>query len=93
LQRVLGKNVRALRESRRLTQEQFAHIVDRNRTYIGSIERGERNIRLRTVERLAELFGADPLQLLSPVPTGPAADLRPPASDTPDDAVGDTLEG
>ena len=65
MQRALGQNVRAIRKARKLSQEAFAHLVGFNRTYIGSIEQGKRNLRLRTVERLADLVGAEPLQLLS----------------------------
>lgn len=76
---MFGENLRALRKSQDLSQEAYAHLLDRNRTYIGSIERGERNLRLRTVERLADLVGAEPLQLLTEkVVTEPAAALAPP---------------
>ncbi len=37
-----------------------------HRTYIGGVERGERNLTLATVERYAEAIGLDPLDLLTP---------------------------
>lgn len=77
LQRVFGNNVRALRQSLDLSQEAFAHRLDRNRTYIGAIERGERNLRLRTVERLSDVMKAEPLQMLSSNETDRVPPLAP----------------
>lgn len=37
-----------------------------HRTYVGAIERGQRNLSLVSVERLAEKLGLDPLDLLGP---------------------------
>jgi DNA-binding XRE family transcriptional regulator len=48
-----GANVRLLRTSKGLSQEAFAHACGLHRTYIGSIERGERNISLDNMERIA----------------------------------------
>ena len=79
LQRAFGMNFRARREELHMSQEAYAHELDRNRTYIGAIERGERNLRLRTVERLAELVGAEPLELLGLDPSQPAPPLAPPS--------------
>jgi transcriptional regulator with XRE-family HTH domain len=71
LQRVLGRNLRAYREARGLSQEAFADAVGVPRTYMGGIERGERNLTLRSVERIADWLGVSPLELLGapkPVP-------------------------
>lgn len=64
LQRRLGRNLRAWREERGLSQEAFADVVGAHRTYMGGVERGERNLTLRSVERLAETLGVDPVELL-----------------------------
>lgn len=64
LQRVLGHSLRACRESRNLSQEAFAAELGYHRTYIGELERGNRNLSLRAVERLADQLDVDPLWLL-----------------------------
>lgn len=66
LQRIVGKNLRAYRQTKGLSQEAFAELVGMHRTYIGGVERGERNLTLATVERYAEAIGLDPLDLLMP---------------------------
>jgi transcriptional regulator with XRE-family HTH domain len=50
-----------------MSQEAFADHLGVHRTYMGDVERGERNLTLRTLERLAQQLGLDPLDLLSPV--------------------------
>jgi transcriptional regulator with XRE-family HTH domain len=64
LQRALGANLRHHREERGLSQEAFAEVLGYHRTYVGGLERGERNLSLRSVERIARVLGADPHQLL-----------------------------
>ncbi|GCE76001.1 hypothetical protein CBZ_10570 [Cellulomonas biazotea] len=49
-----------MREARGLTQEGFAHDVGLHRTYVGSVERGERNVSLDAIWRLAEGLGTTP---------------------------------
>jgi len=65
LQEVVGCNLRAYRLSRGLSQETFAQELGVHRTYAGGLERGEHNLSLRTLERLAERIGLDALQLLT----------------------------
>lgn len=64
LQRVLGRNLRRLRLERGCSQEDFAEILGVHRTYLGGVERGERNLTLRTVERLADDLGVEAVGLL-----------------------------
>ena len=52
--RDFGENLRAARKQRGYSQESFAHAVDLDRTYIGGIERGERNPGLKTIVRIAD---------------------------------------
>ncbi len=65
LQRTLGRNVRAIRLARGYSQEDFADVLGHHRTYQGSLERGQRNLTLQAVERLAAALGVDALTLLS----------------------------
>ncbi len=64
LQRAVGRSLRRYRQERGLSQEVFADLVGVHRTYMGGLERGERNLTLRSVERIAESIDMDPLELL-----------------------------
>lgn len=64
LAQTFGENVRRLRNERGLSQEALALAVDLAPTYVGQIERGQRNPTLDVVEQIAEALGADPLDLL-----------------------------
>ena len=64
LQRTVGVNLRAYREAKGLSQEAFADELGVHRTYMGGIERGERNLTLKSLERIAARIGLDPLALL-----------------------------
>jgi transcriptional regulator with XRE-family HTH domain len=65
LQRAVGRNLRECRRARCLSQEAFADAVGVHRTYMGGLERGERNLTLKSLERIAERVGLDPLALLA----------------------------
>jgi transcriptional regulator with XRE-family HTH domain len=64
---LLSEKMRSHRSARGLSQEALADLVGLHRTYIGSVERGERNVSLDNLERianalnmsLAELFTED----------------------------------
>jgi transcriptional regulator with XRE-family HTH domain len=62
---VFASNLRTLREKAGLSQEELAHRAGLHRTYVGSIERGERNVCLKNIERLANALKVDPIKLLS----------------------------
>jgi transcriptional regulator with XRE-family HTH domain len=64
LQQALGRNLRAQRTRMGLSQEALAEHLDVHRTYIGGLERGERNVTLQTVERFSASLGLHPLDLL-----------------------------
>lgn len=64
LQRNLGCNLRAYRLARGLSQEAFADVLEVHRTYMGGVERGERNLTLKSVEKIAARLGVEPLSLL-----------------------------
>lgn len=52
-----GQRVRELRKAKGWSQEELAHKCDLDRTYAGSIERGERNVALRNIEKIAVALG------------------------------------
>lgn len=64
LQRTVGRNLRACREAKGISQEAFADVLGVHRTYMGAIERGERNLTLKSLERIAGWLDLDPLALL-----------------------------
>ncbi len=71
LLKAVGANIRRLRYRRGLSQEAFADVVGMHRTYVGGVERGERNLTLRSIERIAEGAGVSVWEI-----------LRPPAEDS-----------
>ncbi len=52
-----GAKVRKLRQAKGLSQEAFADICGLHRTYVGAIERGERNVSLENIEKIAKALG------------------------------------
>ena len=56
---IFAKKIRALREGLGFSQEHLAELSGLHRTYIGSVERGERNITLRSAERIAKSLGVN----------------------------------
>ena len=61
-----GRRIRELREARGLSQEQLATRAGLHRTYVSSTERGERNVALVNIGRLAEALGVDICDLFQP---------------------------
>ena len=57
VQKEFGNRLREIRQEQLLTQEELAHMAGLNRTYIGDIERGEKNITLVSMSRLAKALG------------------------------------
>jgi transcriptional regulator with XRE-family HTH domain len=62
--KIFGKRVRKLRKARGLSQEELAEIAELHRNYIGGIERGERNVALLNILRLAQALGVSLSELL-----------------------------
>lgn len=80
-----GAQVRALRLAQGYSQEAFADACKLHRTYMGGVERGERNLSLLNIVKIAEtlgtspniLFGANEGKLLSaPIPTAQGLNLH-----------------
>jgi transcriptional regulator with XRE-family HTH domain len=64
LQKIVGRNLRRYRLEHGYSQEAFADYMGVHRTYFGAVERGERNLTLQTLERIADFLEVDPRDLL-----------------------------
>jgi transcriptional regulator with XRE-family HTH domain len=64
LQRAVGLSLKAHRQRSGLSQEAFATSIGVHRTYVGGLERGEHNLTLNSVERIAARLGIEPMTLL-----------------------------
>jgi transcriptional regulator with XRE-family HTH domain len=62
-----GARVRELRKSKNYSQDAFAARCQLDRTYIGGIERGERNVALRNIEAIAKALDMTVSQLMKDV--------------------------
>ena len=73
---LLGKRVHDLRAAKKWSQEEFAHISGLHRTYIGQIERGEKNISFDNLSRVAGALGVNLSALLEGLENGTPTDLK-----------------
>jgi transcriptional regulator with XRE-family HTH domain len=64
-----GERVRELRERMGISQEALATRAGIHRTYVGGVERGERNLSLKNIIRLAEALNVGPQNLFEEVGT------------------------
>lgn len=64
LKHVLAQNVRLLRDAMGISQDELAHRSGLHRTYVGGIERGERNISLSSLSKLSAALGVPAAKLL-----------------------------
>lgn len=62
--RLFARNLYVMRQRAGFSQEALGEEAGLHRTYVGSVERGERNISLANVERLARALGVEPWQML-----------------------------
>ena len=62
---VLAENIRSFRKEHDLSQEELADRCELHRTYIGSVERGERNVSLSTLEVLSKALNVSVAELLT----------------------------
>jgi transcriptional regulator with XRE-family HTH domain len=63
--KAFGATLRTYRQQAGLSQEKLAAKAGLDRTYVGSTERGERNVALINIVRLAEALGIEPGDLVS----------------------------
>ncbi len=68
LRKILADNVKAYRKAKGLSQEELADECGLHRTYIGSVERCERNVTLGTIELLAQALKTTAPELLTRKP-------------------------
>lgn len=61
---LVGRNIRKYRKKMGLSQEELAEKSGLHRTYIGGIERGERNITLDSLQVIADALSVEPVLLI-----------------------------
>lgn len=66
LRALFAKNLKLLRLKKDMSQERLAEVADMHRTYVSSVERGERNISLDNIEKIASALNSDVRLLLTP---------------------------
>lgn len=59
IQAVFGANVRTVRLFKRVTQEKLAELTGLHPNYVGSVERGERNISIVNIQKFVDSLGVD----------------------------------
>ncbi|CAM4344183.1 transcriptional regulator with XRE-family HTH domain [Paenibacillus endophyticus] len=62
---IIGENIRLVRQKRGLSQEQLALLAGMNTSYIGQIERGEKNPTVKTLEKIAKALDINITDLFS----------------------------
>ena len=65
LRTVFAENIRACRKEKGLSQEKLAELCGLHRTYVGSVERSERNVSIDNIEKIANALRTSPSELLS----------------------------
>ncbi|WP_371422387.1 helix-turn-helix domain-containing protein [Tardiphaga sp.] len=64
LRQILAANIRHYRTERGISQQDFAYDIEMDRSYFGGIERGERNVSIDNIERIAHGLEINPNILL-----------------------------
>lgn len=64
LRMTVATNLKAIRHERGLSQEELADLIGLHRTYVGSVERGERNVSIDNIERFARGLKVSPKDFL-----------------------------
>jgi transcriptional regulator with XRE-family HTH domain len=70
--KVLGERIREMRKVKNLTQEGLAYKSDIDRSYIGGVERGERNLSFDKLCQIAQTLGCDVAALTKGPPEDPS---------------------
>lgn len=61
-----GRRVRDIRVKKGLSQEGLAEICELDRSYVGGVERGERNVSLVNIRKIADALGISPKEFFDP---------------------------
>jgi transcriptional regulator with XRE-family HTH domain len=61
----VGSALRSMREHTGLSQEELAQLAGLHRTYVGGVERGERNITIGSLKKLTDILEVSPSQVLA----------------------------
>ena len=63
----LGNRIKSIRLEKKISQEKLAHLSDLDRTYIQSIEKGDRNLSIATIEKISNAFNIQIHELLKDI--------------------------
>lgn len=64
IQKIFGENLRTARKSQGLSQEKLGELASLHRTYIGAVERAEKNISINNIAKIAKVLKVEPFELL-----------------------------
>jgi transcriptional regulator with XRE-family HTH domain len=88
---LLGKRIKDLRAAMKWSQEEFAHVSGFHRTYVGQIERGEKNMSFDNLAKVADALGVTMATLLDGLENGSAANLKIPRAEAGSRGIKDAV--
>ncbi|MFO5492538.1 MAG: helix-turn-helix domain-containing protein [Cuspidothrix sp.] len=65
IQKKFGSRLRQIRQNMGLSQEELAHLSNLDRSYVGGVERGERNISLVNIHKIADALNISPKEFFN----------------------------
>jgi transcriptional regulator with XRE-family HTH domain len=65
IQKKFGTRLRQIRQNMGLSQEELAHLCNLDRSYVGGVERGERNISLVNIHKIADALNISPTEFFN----------------------------
>lgn len=65
IRKIVGNNIRLLRLQLKISQEELASRAELHRTYVGGVERGERNPSILIIAKIAKALDVNPRELMS----------------------------
>jgi transcriptional regulator with XRE-family HTH domain len=78
---LLGKRVHELRAAKKWSQEEFAHVSGFHRTYVGQVERGEKNMSFDNLAKVAGALGVTISTLLDGLENGTETNVKSPRAE------------